>query len=322
MAPDRTQVTTDAAAPDGTLNRSYVDWAAIAGGTVVAAAIGTVFAAFGAALGLTALSPIEGEGNGTLALLLTATWMIVTLVSSYAAGGYIAGRMRRRVDAASADEVTTRDGMNGLIVWGTGILLSAMVVSNLVSATVGAAGSAVGTAVEATGTAVGGAVGGIVQGAASLVPDDAMTMAADSLLRPAQVSGTDTADTARQTTSILGSVLTTGEISDTDRAYLVSATAARTGLTPAEVETRVDAAVANTVKARADAAAALEEAEKTAREAADTARKGAVLTGFLLAAAALVAAAAAFIGAVKGGEHRDEGKVFGGFRHRRPIARV
>lgn len=312
MAPDRTQAETDLAAPDHTLNRSYVDWAAIAGGTVVAGAIGTVFTAFGAALGLSAISPMEGEGSSTIALILTAIWMVVTLVASYTAGGYIAGRMRRRVDTASADEVTTRDGMNGLVVWGTGILLSAFMIGNVVSATVGAAGSAVGVAVEATGSAVGG----LVEGAASLAPDNALGMAADSLLRPAEFSGTDTADVSRQATAILGNVLTTGEISDADRAYLVSATAASTGLTPAEVNTRVDETIAATVKARDDAAAALEEAEATARQAAETARIGAVLTGFLIAAASLIAAAAAFIGAVKGGEHRDSGRVFGGFSYR------
>lgn len=312
VSPDRTQAVTDLAAPDHTLNRSYVDWAAIAGGTVVAAAIGTVFTAFGAALGLTAISPMEGEGSGTLALALTAVWMVITLVASYAAGGYIAGRMRRRVDAASAEEVTTRDGMNGLIVWGTGILLSAIMIGNVVSSTVSAAGSAVGVAVEATGSAVSG----LAQGAAGLVPDNAMSMAADSLLRPAQFDGTDTAAIASQTASILGSVFTTGEISDADRAYLVSAAAARTGLTPDQVNTRVDDTIAAAKKARTDAAAAVETAKATAIKAAETARIGAVLTGFLIAAAALVAAAAAYIGAVRGGQHRDSGRVFSGFSYR------
>lgn len=306
------QAMSEALPQDHTLNRSYVDWAAIAGGTVVATAIGAVFTGFGAALGLTALSPLPGEGSGAVALILTAVWMVVTLVSAYAAGGYIAGRMRRRVDAATADEVTTRDGMNGLIVWGTGILIAAMVIGNVVASTVTAAGSAIGVAAEATGTAVAG----MVEGAASLVPEDAMVMAADSLLRPAQVTGTDTADVTRQTTAILGNVLTTGEVSDADRTYLVSATAAQTGLTPAEVNARVDDTIAAAIKARDDAAATLAEAEATAVQAAETARISAVLTGFLIAAASLVAAAAAFVGAVKGGQHRDNGRVFGGFAYR------
>ena len=315
----RTQAVADLSGPDHALNRSYIDWAAILGGVVVASAIGTVFTAFGAALGLSAISAEPGEGSGTLALVLTGLWMIVTLVVSYLAGGYIAGRMRRRVDMASADEVSTRDGVNGLVVWGTGILVAAMVLGNAVSATVSAAGSVAGAAVTATGSALGGVAGGLVEGAAGMLPADPMAAVNDMLIRPAEVdpATADRAELARQSASILGTALTTGEISDADRAYLVSATAAQTGLPAAEVNTRVDAAIAAATKARDDAAAMAAEAEAMAVAAAETARKTAVMTAFLLAAASLVAAAASVIGAVRGGHHRDEGKMFGGLSHRR-----
>jgi hypothetical protein len=314
MSADRTQAMTDLSGPDHALNRSYIDWAAIAGGVVVATAIGTIFTGFGAALGLSALSAEPGAGSGTLALVLTALWMIVTLVVSYMTGGYVAGRMRRRVDQATADEVSTRDGINGLVVWGTGIIIATMLVSSAVSSTVSAAGSVVSAAATATGSALGG----VVQGAAGMLPADPVAAVTDMLIRPAQVDPTtaDKSELARQTASILGTAVTTGAISDADRAYLVSATAAQTGLTPAEVNTRVDAAIASAVKARDDATAMADEAKKTAIAAAETARISAVLTAFILAAAALVAAAASVIGAVKGGQHRDAGKIFGGLSFR------
>ena len=44
-----------------------------------------------------------------------------SLVASYLAGGYIAGRMRRRVESATDDEVTARDGINGLVVGASGL---------------------------------------------------------------------------------------------------------------------------------------------------------------------------------------------------------
>ena len=319
MVGGRSQATTDIAGPDHTLNRSYIDWAAILGGVVVASAIGTVFTAFGAALGLSALSAEEGESSGTLAVVLTGGWMILTLVSSYLAGGYIAGRMRRRVDKATADEVSTRDGVNGLVVWGTGILLAAMVLANAVTSTVSAVGSAAGVAATAAGSAIGGVAGGLVEGAAGMLPEDPMSAINDVLMRPDQVdpATADRAELARQTGSILSSAVTSGEVSDADRAYLVSATAAQTGLPVAEVNARVDEAIAAAVKARDDAAALAAEAEALAVKAAETARITAVMTAFLLAAASLVAAAAAVIGAVKGGQHRDEGKMFSGLSHRR-----
>lgn len=312
--PSRSQTMTDLSGPDHALNRSYVDWAAIAGGVVVATAIGTIFTAFGAALGLSALSAEPGEGSGTFALVLTALWMIITLVASYIAGGYVAGRMRRRVDQATADEVSTRDGINGLVVWGTGIIIATMLVSGAVSSTLSAAGSAVSVAATATGSALGG----VIEGAAGILPADPIAAVTDMLIRPAQVdpATADTTELARQTASILATSVRTGEISDADRAYLVSATAAQTGLTATEVNTRVDAAIASAVKVREDAAAMAEDAKQTAIDAAETARISAVLTAFILAAAALVAAAASVIGAVKGGQHRDAGKIFGGFSFR------
>lgn len=310
----QSQLTADLAAPDGALNRSYVDWAAVLGGVVVATAIGTVFTTFGAALGLSVLSAEQGEGSGTLALVMTAVWVMVTLVASYLSGGYVAGRMRRRVDKATADEVQARDGINGLVVWGAGIVLAAMALGNIVSSTVSAAGSAVST----VATTAGSALGGLAEGAATMLPDDPMAAVTDALVRPTAVDATtaDPAEIARQSASILAGAVTTGEVSDQDRAYLISATSAATGLPPAEVNTRVDDAIAAATKAREDAAAMAAEAEATARDAAETARISAVLTAFLLAAASLVAATAAVIGAVKGGQHRDAGKIFGGLTYR------
>jgi hypothetical protein len=314
MTGDRTQTMTDLAAPDHALNRSYIDWAAVIGGAVVTTAIGTIFTTFGAALGLSALSAEPGEGSGMLALVLTAIWLVVTLVASYLAGGYIAGRMRHRVDQASADEVTTRDGLNGLVVWGLGILIAAMMLGGAISATVSTAGTAVGAAATATGAAIGGAV----EGAAGLVPEDTAVMLTDAMMRPGQITPAtaNAADIARQTAAILGTALTTGTVSDDDRAYLVSATTAQTALPPAAAQARVDAVIAQTIKARDDAAALAEEAKQTAIDVAETARISGVLTAFLLAAAALVAGAAAMTGAVKGGQHRDKGQVFGGFSYR------
>ncbi|MBC7736251.1 MAG: hypothetical protein H7245_03285 [Candidatus Saccharibacteria bacterium] len=303
-------------------DRSYVDWAAIAGGAVVAVAIGLLSSGFGAALGLTAISAREGEGSGTLALALSGIWIAVSMVSAYATGGYVAGRMRRRVDGAATSEVTVRDGMNGLIVWGVGILLSAMVLGSAIGTTVAAVGNVASSVGQAAAVVAGSAVSGVASAAGDMVPDsvkaDPMAFVTGGMLRPATITPeTGNENAAADAASVLGNLATTGEISDQDRAYLIQLTTARTGLTEQDATARVDSAIQSTKETRDAAAKLASDAEQTARDAAEAARKSAILTAFLLTAMALVSAVAAYVAAIKGGRHRDDGRVFGGFAYRR-----
>lgn len=368
---ERTETMTAASAPRRELPGSYIDWPAVLGGAVVAAAIAGLFAAFGAALGLTTISAEPGEGSFNLWLIVTAVWIVISLVASYLAGGYVAGRMRRRLDDAPADEVSARDGINGLVVWGVGMLVTAW----MAAGAIGGAASAVGTAATAVGSAVGGlaqATGSALGGAASAVgaaatgetDEGLLDYIGGTLMRPALTGvqegaaapepatpapaapatpepgtpGTtpatpapspaaaapaapaspaaDPAELSRQTGIILGHVLRTGEISEEDRAFLIQAVAERSGQSEAEVEARVDQAVEAVQNTRAEAERLAAEAEQAAIDAAETARVSAILSAFLLTAAALVAAVAAVSGAVRGGRHRDEGKLFGGFTYR------
>lgn len=296
----------------------YVDWAAILGGAIVTVALGVLFTGFGAALGLTAVSAEEGEGSGTLALVISAIWILLSVVAAYAMGGYVAGRMRRRVENASPDEVTVRDGMNGVIVWAVGVVLSAMMLGSAVSGVATTAGNIAATGAEVAGSMVGGAAGGLASVASEMAPDDPTEFITGSLLRPTTVPPGTTADeaTTSDAASILSNVVATGEISDADRAYLVQLAAARTGLSPAEVEARVDQAVGAAQQTRDEAARLAEEAEAAARDAAEAARISAILTAFLLTATVLVAGVAAYVAAVRGGRHRDEGRIFGGLAYR------
>lgn len=320
---ERTEALTAQSAPKVTLEGSYVDWSAILAGAATAAAIGTLSATFGAAIGFSAVSVEPGQGSPTLAMALGAIWLVITLVASYASGGYIAGRMRRRVDQANADEVSVHDGLNGLAVWAVGTIVSVMLVTNVAGNIVSAAGSAASTAVTAAGSAVGGMAEGALSAAGAALPDgagnQAMSFATDTLLRttPNATTPAEPGETSRQTAAIFGNFLTTGEISDADRAYMEAAVAAETGLAPAEVTTRVDAALAEVTEKRLEAARLVEEAKQQAIDIAESARISAVLSAFLLTAAAIVAAAAAVVAAVRGGLHRDEGRVFAGFSYRR-----
>lgn len=338
-------------------DRGYVDWGAILAGAAIAAGTSVVFTGFATALGLGSFS---AEGISGFGLILTALFTAISMAAAYMLGGYVAGRMRRRVDGAARDEVTARDGIHGLVVWALGMIVGGMMALGAVTSGAKAVGSAAGTAVEAAGSLAGGVaqgagqlVGGVVSGAGQLVggaaqgigqaaapaledmlpqgmqanPLDYLT---DSLLRPAEPQqGSSDVALRREAAGIIMNLIRTGEISEADQAFLRSAVAARTGLSEAEVQARVNATVeqaramraeaeqrlqqaqAAAEEARAEAEQALERAQQEAVEAAEAARNAGILTAFLLTASALLAAAAAYIGAVKGGRHRDEGKLWG-----------
>ena len=86
---------------------------------------------------------------------------------------------------------------------------------------------------------------------------------------------------------ILASAVASGALSDQNRAYLAQGVAQRSGLSQQEAERRVN------------------EAFTAAREAADKARKAAILTGFVTAASLIISFGAAWWAAIRGGQHRD-----------------
>jgi len=316
----------------GGSGHSYVDWAAIFAGAVVAAAIGVVFAGFGAALGLSALSPQEGEGNGTLSLLLTGLWALITILTSYGAGGYVAGRMRRRFEGATPDEVSARDAIHGMVVWGLGVLIGAWIAGNVIGSAanavgnvVGGAASAVGSVVQGAGQAVGGAASAAAdaatggeggEGGLDLTGFDPIQAVNNRLLRG---TGEQIApDAAERITPVVRDVIfgvaRTGELTDQDRELLVEEIAANSTFSEEEINGRIDQAVEQVTQVRDEAAQRVQQAEEAARNAADRARRAAVLTGFLVAAGFAIALGAAMYGAGLGGRHRDEGRLLHVFR--------
>lgn len=356
--------------PLGTeINRSYVDWPAIFAGAIIASGAMAVLTAFAGGLGLSSISVDDGGNISTVWLIITGLFVILSMVGSYMLGGYITGRMRRPAGSADRNELTIRDGINGLVVWGIGTAVSAFLALGVVSGGARAVGDVAQTAVQTAGSAVGGAAqgvgqlaGGVISGAGSAVggvaqgagqaaapsieqmlpqglkanPVDYFT---DTLLRTdtptAERSEQSVGDFQRQSSGILGNLLSTGEISDTDRTWLANQVAVRAGISQTDAQARVNQTVErlqavrteaqkkvdeakkqiDDLKAQADKA--LQDAKTKAADAAEKARIAGILTAFLLAASALVSAAAAYIGAVHGGRHRDEGRIWGGLAYRR-----
>lgn len=264
---------------------SYVDWPAIFAGTVVATTISFVLVTFGSAIGLSLTSAYEGRGMTLFWFaIVAALWLLWVQISANIAGGYLAGRMRKRHGDATEYESDIRDGSHGLVVWALGALLGAVIAYSGVTTAVSGAASAVGTAATTAAEAVD----------------------ANAILIDRAVRGTNTEPLPDGTRAEIGRILLSGvgdaTISDADRAYLASVVAARAGVDQTEAETRVNALITEA-----------ERLEAEAREAAETARKIGMVAAFIIAASFFVSAVGAYWGATLGGNHRDKQTVVEGW---------
>lgn len=276
----------DAAA--GTAAHSYVDWPAIFAGVVVASAISFILLTFGSAIGLSMTSAQEGESASLFWIAVVGgLWILwVHLMASFA-GGYLTGRMRRRVGDASEYESDIRDGSNGFVTWALATLVAAVIAWSGVMGAANVAGRAAGAVASAAGQAAG-------EPAAILV---------DRTLR-GQPDAPAISDADR---AAVGRILVSAATSETgidqgDRAYLASVIAARAGISQEEAQTRIDQIV---TQAR--------ELEDAARDAAERARHASIIAAFLTAAALAIGAAVSYFAASLGGNHRDKQTVVEGW---------
>ena len=260
----------------------HVDWPAIFAGAFLATALTIVLLTFGAAFGLSMASPVAGEGVSLRWITIAGgIWMIWTAVSSFAAGGYLAGRLRRRLGDANEDEIEARDGAHGVVVWAVGAVFGGFLAVSGVTGTLSAVGNTAGSAIEVAD--------------AQLVEATAYTSA--SLLRGDATQGSAAAKA--EVAAILANGIIAGAVSDADRQYVTNVVAAETNLPAADAKTRVDTAISEGLAARARTV-----------EAIDQARIASMIAAFVLAATMLVSAAAAYFASVAGGTHRDANRGF------------
>ena len=233
--------------------------------------------AFGSAIGLSLVSPYHGP-SPIIFYIVIALWFTWITVSSFVAGGYVTGRMRRPIDGATPHEVHVRDGVHGLVVWalavaiGTALatfsLSSAVTTLSLSSAVKGGA-ALVKSGATSMSSSVASVADPIGYGVDNLLRIDDSASAAKS--GPGGSSGTT--DTPRQEISrILVMSAANGSVSSDDRSYVARVVATRAGLAPADAEKRVDSIFAQ-VKAAAD----------KIRDANETARKAGIILALSLA---------------------------------------
>jgi hypothetical protein len=297
MAVTTTPISTAAVVANATPFR-YLEWGPVILGALGASAISIVLLTFGAALGLTAVSPYPWAGISAKGLaVLSATYAALVTVASFGAGGYLAGRLRTPWSAAPLDESHFRDGAHGFGVWALGIVLGALLAASGVS-------GIVKTAVQTT-TAV--AAAGTAGAAANRLSTEPTDYAVDRLLAPAPDGNRPSrAELAAPITRIFAANLRNPQLDARDRTTLVQLVVQRTGMPQADAEKRVDEAFAD-----------LKTAEQKARDAAEHARKAALIAAFAAAAVLAIACAAACGGAALGARHRDENTVIVFFGSRR-----
>lgn len=296
--PERNATTSVVADVEVSRGRSYTDWAAILAGALIATALSLLLTLFGSSIGLFVASPWSDDGVSAETLgIIAVLWFAFTNIYSIAVGAYFAGRMRPRVRDFKADEVSFRDGANGLVVWALSLLIAVSL----------AAGLGTSIANMATQTAATAA-----RGAAEVVAPVA-DEATDTLWRefaaqpaegqqpppePGAVQPERTMPTEGEREEILRILrrgLVAGEIREEDRTYLAQLLERRTGMTPEQAQQRVQTAVTDAVD--------------RAKSVVEAARRGAAFAGFWASIILLLSGVAAWWAGGLGGTHRDESSI-------------
>ncbi|WP_022704992.1 hypothetical protein [Pseudorhodobacter ferrugineus] len=260
----------------------HVDWPAIFAGAFLATALTIVLLSFGAALGLSMASPVSGDGVSLRWITITGgIWMVWTAVSSFAAGGYLTGRLRRRLGDANSDEIEARDGAHGVVVWAVGAVMGGFLAVSGVTGTLSAVGDSAGAALDAANAGLA----------------DATSYTSSALLRGDATQGS--AEAKAEVAAILANGIAAGQVPDADRQYLTNVVVAETQLSTEAATARVDTAIASGLEARAATIKAIEQT-----------RIAGMIAAFGLAATMLVSAAAAYFASVTGGTHRDANNGF------------
>jgi hypothetical protein len=264
------------------ISSSAVSWPAIFAGTFAAVALSIVLTSLGAGLGLTTISAWPNSGASITAFTISAgIGLIVVQWLSSALGGFITGRLRTTWTGVHTHEVFFRDTAHGFLSWALATIVGTVLLAI-------AASSIVGGGVRAASTVAGGAAQAATSGVSGY--------AVDSLFRSDRIdAAASSQEVTAQATRILANGLRTGDVPPADRTYLAQLVAAKTGISQADAQKRVD-----------DTIAATKEAEVKTRQAADAARKATATFAIFSALSLMIGAFIASAAAAYGGNIRDE----------------
>lgn len=261
---------TSVPAPRGEFAPKYVQWSPIVLGALAATALSFILVTFGATVGLGVTSTAPTWRDASAALwILSGIYLIIQAVLSFGFGGYIAGRVRTSIVAATADEVEHADGLHGLGVWALAVVMGAVLAALIGGAALPRSSS------PATS-------------ARSSAAEPLLSYELDRLFRAGRRSPTlDLSSERAEAGRILLTASGHDGMSADDRAYLIQQVGATTGLALPDAERRVDSVIANSKTAIARS------------------RRSTVILAFSVATAVLLGAVAAWSAACAGGRNRD-----------------
>jgi hypothetical protein len=258
---------------------SAISWAAVAAGGVASAALALLLIAFGAGIGLSAVSPWSGSGISITTFKVGAgIYLVCAAIMASSVGGYLAGRLRTKWAGVHSHEVYFRDTAHGFLAWAFATLLSASLLGAAATHLVGGSTQVLGQ--NATQSRSGPAdlfVDKILRAAPGVAPSAALANS-DQAVR---------GELSRLFIATVRDGRDGRDVTATDRSYMDQVVAARTGLSQAAADQRVSDAMVE------------------ARAATDAARKAAAHLALWLTAALLAGAFAASLAATEGGQLRD-----------------
>ena len=288
---------------------SAVSWGAIVAGAFAAASLSLILLILGVGLGLSSVSPWSAAGlrAGTFGVS-TIAWLTLTQLLASVLGGYLAGRLRTRWNGVHRDEVYFRDTAHGFLAWAVASLATAAMLTSAIGAILGSgvqAGAALaGSASAMVGESANARMRPGMDGAPMGYFIDALFRRDFAASTPA-VAGSSPDSTLRVNPSDLAEAgrifVHTGRtqpLAPEDLRYVGQMVAQRTGLSQQDAEKRV-------AETYARAQATLTQAEISAKESADKARKASAYGALWLFISLLVGAFVASWSATFGGYQRD-----------------
>lgn len=279
--------------------QSTVSWGAVIAGAVAAAALSLFLLALGVGLGLSSISPWSDQGvSATTFQVGAGVYLVAVAMLASTVGGYLAGRLRYTWAGVHNDEIYFRDTAHGLLAWALATVLSATVLGAATTHILAGAASGLMPAAATAGSAASQSQPTDIYVDALFRTDPASANAAAAQppaqlgVNPASAESSNSADRGGVSRAAVGRLIAPvlrkgGDISANDRTYLAKVVAARTGLSQAESEKRVNDVITQ------------------AKQATDDARKATAKLMLWLAASMLAGAVASMLGATEGGVLRD-----------------
>ncbi len=220
-----------AAVDDNSSTASGVTWGAVFAGGVTAAALSVILLVLGLGLGLASVSPWRGSGMGVGTFTaLAAIWLIIVQWIASGFGGYMAGRLRTKWTAVHTDEVFFRDTAHGFLAWALGTLLVVGVLSGVGGSVMSNGTQAADTVAKSTNTANNYYVNLLLRQNAG---------ANGAVATGVSAPGMSDQDIRQQASVILAEGALNNDVPNTDRVYLAQLVSEKTGLAPADAQTRV-----------------------------------------------------------------------------------